>query len=937
MRVVLGFGLCLFWGLTGLGANDPNYNQWPESGTERATQTALSSGFDFDPNLYRFLVYDPKPNNSDIVPALDVIGITDYEYFTPSKPIAEPNFVESSILIVGWSQGGNMSGLDPDVLESVINRQVLLTGHDADWHTANDGNEENQQSAQRFLEQGIVHVLKNSVTGMFALTDVVDRFDWLPISWGVSANSISGELVESFTPEAVTSGVYDNLTPDLMSNWDTSYHSNLTAWGNEFVLFEEGAGNNITISGKFHKYGVTLTKTDGLTSGECYRIGQSFVYTLCIENLSNNAFEDVVLIDYLPIGVDYPPGEWSFDPNTLEIIPGDPGYDPTTHTFTWDIGTLQPTEPNVPICLSISVTVNDCAVPGDVLCNVADLYAGTTKLVRSSLRTPVCCDDPDQVIYVDSKALGCQSGTSWATAYNDLQDALQRARRGCGSEIWVAAGTYVPGEQTTDSFEIPDGVELYGGFLGIEAIRDQRDWKENETILSGRIDEATRNARIVIPGNLSLIDGFSIREGETGLFTQDRNISFNLHNNNISDNSQEGLSIRDADSYVYNCIISTNGIEGVRFQNDSVGHLLKVLNCRIYDNQREGVFVNFSQIEMKNSLLYGNGKGGDFPAVHLLNLSANSIIHNNTIANNNKEAIRQQSGSQPDVANCILWENNLADGLFQTEGISMTSYSCVHDPNDPNGVDTTVDIDGNISIYPIWAYDQSPFGFYHLDDDSPCKDAGDTALVGIGDTDMDGDNRIFSNVVDIGADEITCANTSHTCDTNFNGIINLREFQQLQRAWLSHDPNDPAVIADPNLYDPNDLARFNYRFDKDSDYDIDFDDLMLFTPDWLWRACWLPNFQQTLLLGNGAENMMMAFVSGSALSQMIPQASPITAGSELREMEQLLINLAMTRLEVDTIMIEQHSDVDQWREFQDNLSDFEAAMLEYYRELSTNP
>ena len=46
------------------------------------------------------------------------------------------------------------------------------------------------------------------------------------------------------------------------------------------------------------------------------------------------------------------------------------------------------------------------------------------------------------VVYIDSDAPGpTHDGTSWLTAYTDLQSALDATAAG---EIWVAAGTYFP-------------------------------------------------------------------------------------------------------------------------------------------------------------------------------------------------------------------------------------------------------------------------------------------------------------------------------------------------------------------------------------------------------------------------------------------------------------------------------------------------------------
>ncbi len=66
-----------------------------------------------------------------------------------------------------------------------------------------------------------------------------------------------------------------------------------------------------------------------------------------------------------------------------------------------------------------------------------------------------------------------------------------------GEQIWVAKGTYKPSKETdgtTDTpreftFQMIEGVEIYGGFAGTETEASQRlDYgvgETNETILSG--------------------------------------------------------------------------------------------------------------------------------------------------------------------------------------------------------------------------------------------------------------------------------------------------------------------------------------------------------------------------------------------------------------------------------------------------------------------
>ncbi|RME12714.1 MAG: hypothetical protein D6802_03465, partial [Ardenticatenia bacterium] len=74
--------------------------------------------------------------------------------------------------------------------------------------------------------------------------------------------------------------------------------------------------------------------------------------------------------------------------------------------------------------------------------------------------------------YVKAGATGAADGSSWTDAYTTVQNALANAN--C-TEIWVAKGVYYPDEgtgQTNDdrasTFQLKNGVALYGGFAGTE-------------------------------------------------------------------------------------------------------------------------------------------------------------------------------------------------------------------------------------------------------------------------------------------------------------------------------------------------------------------------------------------------------------------------------------------------------------------------------------
>jgi len=136
------------------------------------------------------------------------------------------------------------------------------------------------------------------------------------------------------------------------------------------------------------------------------------------------------------------------------------------------------------------------------------------------------------VIYVKADAVGANDGTSWAGAYTDLQDAL--AVVAPDDEIWVSAGRYTPNQSDRKAtFQLKSGVGLYGGFVGTEADRQERDSVVNETILSGDLNgndlevldsaelanESTRsdNSYHVVTGSgadeTAVLDGFLITGG----------------------------------------------------------------------------------------------------------------------------------------------------------------------------------------------------------------------------------------------------------------------------------------------------------------------------------------------------------------------------------------------------------------------------------------
>lgn len=126
---------------------------------------------------------------------------------------------------------------------------------------------------------------------------------------------------------------------------------------------------------------------------------------------------------------------------------------------------------------------------------------------------------------------GTGNGTTWSEASNDLQAMIEELAVTGGGEVWVKSGVYTPiftprvakqdaaGNETTNrdkAFRLRKNVKIYGGFSGTETSLNQRDWKVNETVLSGAMNQTDTTYHIVIGvgdiGTSARLDGFTIKE-----------------------------------------------------------------------------------------------------------------------------------------------------------------------------------------------------------------------------------------------------------------------------------------------------------------------------------------------------------------------------------------------------------------------------------------
>lgn len=311
------------------------------------------------------------------------------------------------------------------------------------------------------------------------------------------------------------------------------------------------------------------------------------------------------------------------------------------------------------------------------------------------------------VVYVDSAAVGANTGSSWVDAYPDLQSAL-RAVRMCsqGDTIKVARGTYYPSTIGTiysscgdslitvidraASFDIPDSVVLMGGYIAGET---QRNWECNKTILSGDIDrngDTMNNSYHVVVTNFvsdrTIVDGFCIRGGNAN--GGGESLSSDLNKGGGWFNNGFGTGNR-SDPEILNCFFVNNygysGGGGLYNNGESGCASPTVTNCTFQSNAATSsggaIFNNafnsgksnpffLNAVISGNTAFYGGGVfnygyfGEISPIMTQCILSGNSAVFAGAVFNGGV--------GNPKMINCVIAGNKAFQGTFvQNDGVGL--------------------------------------------------------------------------------------------------------------------------------------------------------------------------------------------------------------------------------------------------------------------------
>ncbi len=361
--------------------------------------------------------------------------------------------------------------------------------------------------------------------------------------------------------------------------------------------------------------------------------------------------------------------------------------------------------------------------------------------------------DPEPTIrYVNNDVAGGNNdGTSWDNAYASLQDALTAAHD--GDQIWIAAGTYYPTKQvggTEDrfaTFQMKNGVEIYGGFAGTEdpATFDlaNRDFTTNKTILSGNIgtkEDNIDNCYHVFfhPEGLALdstalLDGVTITGGYADGPLED------WHDCGGGMLNYGGMSNDGSSPTLVNVVISDNTAV---FYGGGI--------CNVFSSS-----PTLTNVVIKGNTSAGTGGG-------LLCVSSSPVLNNVTISGNTATdeggGVYSNSSEPLTMNNCIVWGNTASSGgnEIYLNGTSVTMNYCCYGNNegDIQKVNkSTFTPDANCTTSDPFFVNLS-IGDFRIYGNSPCVNTGNNSY-NPQSTDTRGKTRIQNTTIDMGAYEWT--------------------------------------------------------------------------------------------------------------------------------------------------------------------------------------
>jgi len=304
-----------------------------------------------------------------------------------------------------------------------------------------------------------------------------------------------------------------------------------------------------------------------------------------------------------------------------------------------------------------------------------------------------------RIIYVDARSPGATDGSSWANAYNYLQDALADANTAQKPiEIRAAQGIYKPDQGANQTpgdrkatFQLINGVAVKGGYAGLgEPDPDARDITLYVTTLSGDLagddvdvndpadleDKPSRadNSYHVVTGSgtdeTAVLDGFSIVAG----------------NSKGGDFAGAGMCNVLGSPTAVNCTFHGNTAHfgGGVYNLDSNP---KVTDCNLVKNYGGGMYNDNSSPKIvscafTNNVASGMLGGGASNTWYSSPTFTNCVFSQNQAGDGG--AVYNSTDSKPTLINCTFTSNTATfrdGGAIYNNGSSTTLIGCTFTAN----------------------------------------------------------------------------------------------------------------------------------------------------------------------------------------------------------------------------------------------------------------
>lgn len=296
---------------------------------------------------------------------------------------------------------------------------------------------------------------------------------------------------------------------------------------------------------------------------------------------------------------------------------------------------------------------------------IINSFAALTALSAASFATT------GNVIHVRANAPAGGDGSSWATAFDSLQDGLLAATE--GDQLWLAEGKYSPdygqlqtqGDRTA-SFWLRPGVELYGGFKGHETLLEDRAGSTRRTILTGdlnRDDNSVGNEdnsyHVVTAlgvGSDSVLDGLSIVRGNAN-----------------------GIDTEDTGGGIFVRLFASPVLRNVSFR----------YNSAILDGAA-GIILDSSTPSFEGCSFFSNNAAQDAGALYLAHSAAPSFDSCRFIKNNAGRyggAINLSLAAEPTFSKCVFRKNTAVvyGGALYSDNCNAQFDNCHFNRNSSEG------------------------------------------------------------------------------------------------------------------------------------------------------------------------------------------------------------------------------------------------------------